>query len=103
MDKEDTVIRNRCLQLFILNIVDTIVTLIAIAHFTANVEMNPLMAVVISVSPCLFAAVKLLIGSLLFWLLYNIRSGKIRRYGSAVCLVAYWIVVVQNCIALYVI
>lgn len=103
MSDDDKLVRGRCLQLFVLNIVDIIVTLKGTAYLTTSAEVNPLMAAAISVSPLFFAAVKLLIGSLLFWLLYKIRPGKVRRYGSAICLGVYWAVVVQNCLVIFLI
>ena len=95
---EPRAMRVRCLQLFILNIVDTAITLFAITQITPHCEGNVLMARAIAYSPWLFVEIKLALGSYLFWRLYNLRSPALRRYGSAVCLALYWGIVMQNCL-----
>jgi len=87
----------RCTQLFVLNVVDMLITLFAVTYISPDCEANFLMSATLAHSLWVFICVKLVIGSYLFWKLYNCKSEGIRRYGSTVCLAFYWGVVIQNC------
>ena len=54
------------------------------------VEANPLMAVVLAVSPVLFMAVKLVLVNAGAWLLWQYRHHRAARIGAGFCAATYY-------------
>lgn len=86
----------RCLHLGLLNVIDGILTLIALMSIPDASEANPLWASVIAICPWFFLVCKISLGSYLISLLYRCRTRSIRKFGSAICIAAYWGILIQN-------
>lgn len=82
--------KHRLILIFLFNVIDIIATLITTAN--GFIETNPIMALLL-LNPALCVIIKLLLGGLVVWRLWQNRNNKYANIASWVIFIIYALVV----------